>query len=986
MAYDGTLLFDTELNTDGFQSGANKLNGIVSGLGAFKLLEKGFQMVTGSVDKAMDRIDTMDQFTRVMTTVTNSASATSAALAETTEIVTGTAYGLDYAAQAVQNFTSRGMEIERSTDTVRRWGDAVAFYGNGSNAAFASVTDALSKMQTKGNVTMEHMEMLLNAGIPAIEMYADAIGVTASDVTTMMSNGELSAASFIATMNNAIAEGTSKFPSLAGAAKEAGASWGATWDNMNAAITRGVQAIILAVDDTQEALGRPTMRDAVKSFGSTFEKSLKAAAAVIPPVIKNLDLLAIGITGVTLAFGADKAIKSFALSTEIANKALLAAEAAGQLVIPTLNAKMVAEARAAAVQRLGNEATEEQIIAEMASAGVISAKTLALGGMTTGLSASTVASMLLTGATTALGTAIKGLMGPVGWAIAGGTLLVGGAMAVYKWITAETAAYEAQSAAVEDLASTQQSLKQSIDSSAKSYAGSIKSMNAGADAAKKLAAQMLELQSKENQSAADKALLASYVEQLNDQMEGLNLVYDEENNLLNLNEEQIRDYIDAKLQLEESNALVERQNELYQEEALLLQNLQELDEKQQELDAQLADKSLKQQEYNDLLEQLNETRAAYIEQEQSIADKKAEIEARIGEIDTASAQTLIDNAEAVAEAQEAELKRRQDALAAYTDAATEMFDRINTQSKVSVEEMIANLQANQETVAAWADNLVELGRRGLDEGLLQQLRDAGPESAATVAELVSATDEQLITLSETFANGGNVAAQALMTELGLPEVVNSGSDMVDSIAVGVNTNPNLTNATIKLISDAKQAGETAVAANRFNTIGTQMMAAITGAVLDGRSGLVAAMVGNINAALEAAKAAADIHSPSRRARKEVGLPISQGVALGVEDGTPQMVSSAEGAMAALWRVLSGGADPGALVGQMKVAAVTSQAIAAGQAQAAGTGLSNAVMPIRSGDTYNTQNIYFEEPMQAPDEIARALRIEQTYGLAGDYDD
>ena len=31
---------------------------------------------------------------------------------------------------------------------------------------------------------------------------------------------------------------------------------------------------------------------------------------------------------------------------------------------------------------------------------------------------------------------------------------------------------------------------------------------------------------------------------------------------------------------------------------------------------------------------------------------------------------------------------------------------------------------------------------------------------------------------------------------------------------------------------------------------------------------------------------------------------------------------------------------------------------------------------------NTQNIYFEQPMQAPDEIARALRIQQTYGLAG----
>lgn len=31
---------------------------------------------------------------------------------------------------------------------------------------------------------------------------------------------------------------------------------------------------------------------------------------------------------------------------------------------------------------------------------------------------------------------------------------------------------------------------------------------------------------------------------------------------------------------------------------------------------------------------------------------------------------------------------------------------------------------------------------------------------------------------------------------------------------------------------------------------------------------------------------------------------------------------------------------------------------------------------------NVQNIYFEQPMQAPDEIARALRIQQQYGLAG----
>ena len=49
MAYDGTLVFDTELDANGFQTGANKLNNLVSGLGIFKLLEKGFQMVANSV-------------------------------------------------------------------------------------------------------------------------------------------------------------------------------------------------------------------------------------------------------------------------------------------------------------------------------------------------------------------------------------------------------------------------------------------------------------------------------------------------------------------------------------------------------------------------------------------------------------------------------------------------------------------------------------------------------------------------------------------------------------------------------------------------------------------------------------------------------------------------------------------------------------------------------------------------------------------------
>lgn len=45
------------------------------------------------------------------------------------------------------------------------------------------------------------------------------------------------------------------------------------------------------------------------------------------------------------------------------------------------------------------------------------------------------------------------------------------------------------------------------------------------------------------------------MEQLNAQQEGLNLAYDEEGDYLNLNAEQMNEYIDAKMAVEESNAL-----------------------------------------------------------------------------------------------------------------------------------------------------------------------------------------------------------------------------------------------------------------------------------------------------------------------------------------------------------------------------------------------------------------------------------------------
>lgn len=299
-------LKDLDQGLGGVEKSASKvtqgIGNIIKALGLMKIASGVFNIIKDSIGTAFDRIDTMEQFERVMTTITGSTETANKALETTNGIVKGTGYGLDVAAKSVQNFVTRGLEVDMATKTIEGWGDAVAFYGDGSNQTFAGVTDALSKMVTKGNVDMEQMNRLFDAGVPALDIYADAVGISTEEVSKQISKGELSAEAFIEVMNEAFANGTDGFASIAGSAKEAGATWGATFDNMKAAAARGVTNIISSIDELLEKNGLPTMRDMVKEFGSVMENSLnKIADAVTNFGQPFMDL----ISGIKQAFGGD---------------------------------------------------------------------------------------------------------------------------------------------------------------------------------------------------------------------------------------------------------------------------------------------------------------------------------------------------------------------------------------------------------------------------------------------------------------------------------------------------------------------------------------------------------------------------------------------------------------------------------------------------------------------------------------------------------
>lgn len=261
---------------------------LLGAVGVTAAVAKGFQLVRNSVDLAFKRIDTMEQFERVMTTMTGSTEKANEVLEETNQAVLGTAYGLDIGANAVQNFVTSNMEVDTATDTIARWGDAVAFYGDGSNETLSSVSDALAKMSAKGKVQMDNMNRLTERGIPAMQIFADATGKSVEEVSEQMSAGELHADEFITVMNDALKNGTENFASIDGAAKEAGASWSGSFANMRAAVARGVTNIISSIDTMLTDNGLPDMREMVADFGSRVEDILNKVGEISPKSLIGL--------------------------------------------------------------------------------------------------------------------------------------------------------------------------------------------------------------------------------------------------------------------------------------------------------------------------------------------------------------------------------------------------------------------------------------------------------------------------------------------------------------------------------------------------------------------------------------------------------------------------------------------------------------------------------------------------------------------------
>lgn len=254
----------------------------------------------------------------------------------------------------------------------------------------------------------------------------------------------------------------------------------------------------------------------------------------------------------------------------------------------------------------------------------------------------------------------------------------------------------------------------------------------------------------------------------------------------------------------------------------------------------------------------------------------------------------------------------------------------------------------------------------------------------------SAFQAGMARLDAALAGIGHAAYAAL--QLGaaqLAEAYAAGGQWADKVAAGMAASRSPANA-IRAVATSAASAATAAARAGGASIGQNMVDGMA-AGASGRGGALSAAVTRVvKQALAAARRAAGIASPSRLFRDEVGQYLALGVQSGFEDTMGQSVLPAIGAgvsrMAEAGRralsgtLLAAAQDAAAIGAMLPTPTQVSAAVLRGSAADAGAG---GTVP-RAGDSVVnvTQNITFESTLQAPDEVARALRKQATWGLAG----
>ena len=202
MSYDGSLKFDTAIDTKGFSGGLNKIDTLVKGVITGYTGKKLIDYFIGSNAE-------MEQYLTSFEVLLGSASNAKKLMDDLTQFANTTPLELTDVTKSAQMLMSYGVAADDVVSKLTQLGDL-----SGGNALkLDRISLAYGQMLAKGKVTGEELRQMTEAGVPLLQVLADSIGVSTAELQKMISAGKVG----IPELNNAISgltTGTGKFAGM----------------------------------------------------------------------------------------------------------------------------------------------------------------------------------------------------------------------------------------------------------------------------------------------------------------------------------------------------------------------------------------------------------------------------------------------------------------------------------------------------------------------------------------------------------------------------------------------------------------------------------------------------------------------------------------------------------------------------------------------------------------------------------------------------
>ena len=298
MAVAGSLTYETKLDTSGFQKGMNDIESktksggasvknIVAGLGITKLVTKAIDTIKNSMDGAISRLDTMNNFPKVMSNLGISAKDSQQAINKLSEGLQGIPTTLDAGALAVQRFTSKNGDVKKSADLFLAVNDAI-LAGGASSQIQESALEQLSQAYSKGKMDMMEWRTIQMAMPAQLKQVATAMGLTTDELGEMLRTGDNTEQVFDEFLNTIMRmdkEGVKGFKSLKEQARNATGGIQTSITNMKTAIVRGVATMIQEFDKILKKKGFGGISQIITEVGKKIEGLFKEISRYMPKVI-----------------------------------------------------------------------------------------------------------------------------------------------------------------------------------------------------------------------------------------------------------------------------------------------------------------------------------------------------------------------------------------------------------------------------------------------------------------------------------------------------------------------------------------------------------------------------------------------------------------------------------------------------------------------------------------------------------------------------